>query len=101
MCDSQSKAANAVSFSIGALVGAGAGFFLSTKKGRKYLKEAWRKVEPYLDDAVESAKDGFEEIKMKTEDKVEQTISQVKDFAEEKVPANIKKPTKRTFFKGV
>jgi gas vesicle protein len=101
MCDSQSKAANAVSFTIGALVGAGAGFFLSTKKGKKMMRQAWKHIEPYVDDAVESAKDGFEEIKMKTEDKVEQTISQVKNFAEEKVPANIKKPTKRTFFKGV
>lgn len=98
MCDSQNK--TGISFVVGALVGAGAGFFLSTKKGRKYLKEAWKKVEPY----VEDVRDEIDEVKVKGRDAVEDVLTSVKDFAEEagqKVPVNIKKPIKRTFFKGV
>ena len=97
MCGSRNKAANAVSFTVGALVGAGAGFFLSTKKGKKYLKEAWKKVEPY----VEDVKDEIDEVKVKGRDAVEDALLSVKDFAQEKVPPRIKTPIKKTFFKGL
>jgi gas vesicle protein len=141
---SQNNGSNAVSFGLGTLIGVGAGVFLSTKKGRKMVKQAWKQVEPYLDDAVDTVKDEFEEVKgkaklkvdelkvraedlrqkaddtlqdfesrtedlkdraevfkSKAEDEVDRKISQIKDLADEKLPLSIKKPVKRTFFKGV
>lgn len=98
MCDSKNK--TGISFTLGALLGAGAGFFLSTKKGRKYVKEAWKKVEPYVDDV----RDEIDDVKVRGRDAVDDILTGVKDFAEEveeKVSTNIKKPLKRTFFKGV
>lgn len=168
MC-SDNKNSNSVSFGLGALLGAGAGFFLSTKKGRKLVKQAWKQIEPYVDDAVDTAKDEFEEVKgkarikadeikqkagelksqaevkmrtfqeraedlktraeetlddvedratdikkraeifrskaedfkVKAEDEVDRRVSQIKDLADEKLPPSLKKPVKRTFFKGV
>ena len=150
MC-SDNKNSNSVSFGLGALLGAGAGFFLSTKKGRKLVKQAWKQIEPYVDDAVDTAKDEFEEVKgkakikadelkqkatelkshveetfddvedkaedlkkraeifrskaedfkIKAEDEADRRVSQIKDLADEKLPPSLKKPVKRTFFKGV
>ena len=96
MCN-DNKNSTVVGFAIGAALGAGAGVLLSTKKGRKLMKQAWRQVEPYVDDATDRAKEGFEDVRSKTED----TISQVKDFADQKIPAGLKKSVKKTFFKGV
>ena len=108
MCTDNNKNSNAVSFALGAMLGAGAGMLLSTKKGRRLVKQTWRKVEPFVGEAVDSAKDEFEEVKdkarevkVRAEDEVERTISQVKDFANQKIPANLKKPIKKAFFKGV
>jgi len=98
MCNSQNK--TGISFVIGVLVGAGASFFLSTKKGKKYVKEAWKKVEPYVDDV----RDEIDGARVKGMDAIDDILTSAKDFAEdveEKVPGNIKKPLKRTFFKGV
>lgn len=125
MC-SDNKSSHTVSFGLGALLGAGAGFFLSTKKGRKLVKQAWKQIEPYVNDAVDTAKDEFEEVKgkakikadelkqktgefksqaedfkIKAEDEVDRRVSQIKDLADEKLPPSLKKPIKRTFFKGV
>ncbi|MFA5776184.1 MAG: YtxH domain-containing protein [Patescibacteria group bacterium] len=95
MCDSKNK--TGISFAVGALVGAGAGFFLSTKTGRKYLKEAWKKVEPYIEDV----RNEIDEVKVKGCDAVEDAFLSVKDFAQEKVSPKIKTPVKKTFFKGL
>lgn len=107
MC-SDNKNSGAVGFAIGAVLGAGAGVFLSTKKGKKIVKQAWKQIEPFIDDAVDDAKDEFEDIKVKAsefktraEDRVDQTVSEIKDFANEKIPASIKKPIKKAFFKGI
>jgi len=100
MCDSQNKATGPISFTLGALLGVGAGFFLSTKKGRKYVKEAWKKVEPFVDDV----KEDLDEVGVKGRDAVEGVLANVKDFAgeiEDRVSASIKKPIKKTFFKGL
>lgn len=120
MCDFKNKNGNTggfpgiASFTIGALIGAGAGFLLTSKQGRKYVKDAWKKVEPY----VEDVRDNMDEVRVRGKDAVEEALFNVKDLAEnvkgiaenvsdfaegvaEKVPSSIKKPLKKTFFKGV
>lgn len=97
MCDSKNKTVGPVSFTVGALLGAGAGFLLSTKKGRKYVKEAWKKVEPYVDDLREEVDDA----KVKGRDAIDDALTSVKDFAEEKIPAKTRSTIKKTFFKGL
>lgn len=79
MCN-DNKNSSAVSFGLGALIGAGAGVFLSTKKGRKMVKQAWKQVEPYVDDAVDTAKDEFEEVKGKAKIKVDELKVKAEDF---------------------
>lgn len=112
MCESKSAGTNAVSFAMGTALGAGLGVFLSTKKGRRLIKKAWKEVEPYFDEAVENAQDGFEdakeaakvkvqEVKTRTTEKVRESINDIEDLAVEKLPPVIKKPVKRAFFKGV
>lgn len=112
MCTNENKGSNAVSFAMGTAIGAGLGVFLSTKKGKKLIKQAWKQIEPYLDDVVENAKGEFEDFKVKAQaqaesiknravDQFDQTVEEVKELAEEKLPPSIKKPIKRTFFKGV
>ena len=100
MRDSQNKTGSAISFTVGALLGAGAGFFLSTKKGRKYVKDIWKKVEPYIEDV----RDEVDEVKVKGRDTVEDTLMSVKDFAkgvQDKLPSKAKTAIRKTFFKGI
>jgi gas vesicle protein len=89
MCDSsQNKAAGAVGFTAGILLGAGAGFLLSTKKGRKIVKETWQKVEPYVSDMRDTIDDATE----KGRDVVQDVVSDVKPKVNK---------FKKTFFKGL
>lgn len=81
MCDTN-KNSSAVSFGLGALIGAGAGVFLSTKKGRKMVKQAWGQVEPYIDNAVDTAKDEFEEVKGKAKIKVDELKVKAEEIKE-------------------
>lgn len=150
----KSKNFAVINFGLGALLGAGAGVFLSSKKGRKAVKQVWKQVEPYLEDALDGTKDEVKKIthkaqktaeevkvrvedlkglvgdkakdfrsktddlaenfefnaqdrekrtssKTKLEDETGQTISQVKDYYDEKLPHSPKKPVKPMFFKGV
>jgi gas vesicle protein len=101
MCDSHHKTATALSFSLGTLVGAGAGLLLSTHKGKKLVKRVWQQIEPYISYAVESAKDEYQDLKQRAEDTFDQTVDQVKDFAAARSSTNTKKPTKKALFKGV
>lgn len=80
MCN-HDKNSNAISFGLGTLLGAGAGFFLSTKKGRKMVKQAWKQVSPYIDDAVDTAKDEFEEVKGKAKIKANEFKAEAQDMA--------------------
>lgn len=101
MCNNN-KGSNTLSFLIGSLVGVGAGMLLSTKKGRKFVKQAWKQVSPYVEDAVDTARNEFEDVKEEAKDKIYKTATQVKDFADDRLPSNLKKPViKKTFFKGV
>ncbi|MBU0649776.1 YtxH domain-containing protein [Patescibacteria group bacterium] len=100
MCtDGNSKSANAVSFGLGTLVGVGAGMLLSTKKGRKMVKQAWKQVQPYVEEVVDNAKDELAEVRSKASKEVDATVSKVKDFADEKLPPKMRKTVKRKFFK--
>lgn len=69
---SENNGSNAVSFGLGALLGVGAGVFLSTKKGRKIVKQAWKQIEPYLDDAVDAANEELEGVKSKVKVKADE-----------------------------
>ena len=97
MCDSQNKTSNVVSFTVGSLLGAGAGFFLATKKGRSYMKKAWKLLEPYIDEA----KDDVDDVAARGRDTVEDALKSVKDFADENIPPKVKTSIRKTFFKGV
>ncbi len=91
MCEN--KSSHTVSFTLGALIGAGIGYFAITPKGRKLLKDYWKKVEPYVD----SAKDALEE---EVEEGKEQ-VGKLSEAIQQRVPENIKKPLRKSLFKGL
>lgn len=81
MCESNNmqRGSNTVfSFTLGALLGAGLGYFATTKKGKRIIRKYIKKLEPYLSEVSE---DVYEE-------------------AEDIVKA-VKKPFKKTLFKGL
>ena len=94
------KGTGLTGFTIGAIIGATAGFFVNTKKGKKVVKDAWKKIEPYIEDA----KNEVEDIRLEAGEKVEEAVDQIKDFTretKERLPVKFKVPPKKTFFKGL
>lgn len=107
MC-SDGKSSVASSFTLGTVLGVGLGVLLSTKKGKKIVKQAWKQIEPYVDDAVSNAKVELDNAKEVGEDflkdheaEIDQKFSRVKAAVSESLPMVSRKPTKKTFFKGV
>lgn len=105
MC-TQKKDSHIFSFGLGALLGVGAGFFLSTKKGRRLAKQLWKQVEPYIEDVAEAVDEELDEVKEKADKLKSQVISTSRLFQNQDNDVNIegddknKQTIKRLFFKG-
>ena len=89
----KSKGSTATSFTLGALIGAGIGYFVITPKGRKLLKEYWKKVEPYVASAKDALEEGVEEGK--------EQGTKLGEAVQQRIPESIKKPLRKSLFKGL